>query len=45
MRLALAGLALILVLCGIGMAVLTSIDMGPPTQKIERVIPDEHFPR
>ena len=45
MRIAMAGLVLVLILTGGGLAVLTSVDIMPPVQKVEHVIPDEHFPR
>ncbi|MBB3066346.1 MULTISPECIES: hypothetical protein [Limibacillus] len=38
-------LVLILLIGGIGGAVLATWDMPPPTQRMEKVIPNERLPR
>jgi hypothetical protein len=45
MRLALAGIVFIIVLAAGGLVVLASAPLSPSVQKVEQVIPDDHFPR
>ncbi len=41
----LGALGVLLVLCGIGVAILAVWEMPPPTARVERVIPNDRLPR
>jgi hypothetical protein len=44
MKIALAGLVFVIVLALGGLAVLANVKVAPLPQKVEQVVPDDHFP-